>query len=360
MTRSTRSIIIALAALLLLAVAAGPAQAWKRGGGKREFVGPGDSIQAAIDAAKPGTTIFVKGVHRENVSITKDGIKLRGLGAVLKPAATAAPSPCSDPTNPDDVNGVCVIGEGSFDTGEVTRYVRDVTINGFTIRGFPASGIFAFAAQDSTFARNRARDNGEYGIAAFTSTGTHDLFNRVSGSGEAGLYLGDSPNADALVLGNETSDNQLGLFVRNALGGRAFLNSVHGNCAGILVLADAPGPAGDFRFSGNRVSRNSKFCPPSEDSPDPTSGIGIALLGATGVKITGNKITDNVPGGAGVPIHGGVVVVRGDGGTAPTNNRVRFNKILRNDPDVFWDGSGTGNALKPNFCRTSTPADLCG
>jgi hypothetical protein len=358
MTRSTRSIIIALAALLLLAAAAGPAQAKKKGGGNREFVGPGESIQAAIDAAEPGTTIRVKGVHRENVSITKDGIKLRGLGAVLKPAATAAPSPCSDPSNPSDVNGVCIIGEGSFETGEVTRYVRNVSVSGFTIRGFPASGIFAFAAQNATYARNRARDNGEYGLAAFTSTGTHMLFNRVSGSEEAGMYVGDSPNANALLLGNESSDNQLGIFVRNALGGKAFRNSVHGNCAGILVLGDAPGPAGNFRFSGNRVRRNSKFCPPSEESPDPTSGIGIALLGTTGVKIVRNKITDNVPGGD-VPDHGGVIVIRGEGGTAPTNNSVRFNKIVRNDPDLVWDGSGTGNRLTPNRCQTSVPAELC-
>jgi nitrous oxidase accessory protein NosD len=358
MTRSTRSIIIALAALLLLAAAAVPAQAKKRGGGHREFVGPGESIQAAIDAAKPGTTIFVKGVHRENVSITKDRIKLRGRGAVLKPAATAAPSPCSDPSNPSDVNGVCVIGEGSFETGEVTRYVRGVKVTGFTIRDFPASGLFAFAAQDTTFARNRARDNGEYGIAAFTTIRTHMLFNRASGSEEAGLYVGDSPDADALLVGNRTSDNLFGIFIRNALGGKAFRNSVHGNCAGILVLGDAPGPAGNFRFSGNKVRHNSKFCPANEESPDPTSGLGIVLLGTTGVSVVKNRITDNVPGGD-VSDHGGVIVIAGEGGTAPTDNRVRFNKIVRNGPDLVWDGSGTGNLLTPNRCQTSVPPELC-
>ena len=41
-------------------------------------VGPGESIQKAINAAHPGDTIVVRGVHREDVVIRKDGIKLRG------------------------------------------------------------------------------------------------------------------------------------------------------------------------------------------------------------------------------------------------------------------------------------------
>ena len=43
-------------------------------------LGLGESIQKAINAADPGDTIVVKGVHREDVVIRKDGIKLRGDG----------------------------------------------------------------------------------------------------------------------------------------------------------------------------------------------------------------------------------------------------------------------------------------
>ena len=67
-----------------------------------KVVGPGDSIQAAIDAAQPGDTIVVKGVHHENVAIAKDGITLRGIGAVLEPAATPLANACTDPTAPDE------------------------------------------------------------------------------------------------------------------------------------------------------------------------------------------------------------------------------------------------------------------
>ena len=353
MRRSARSLVVAPAALLLmLSVVAGSAQA------ATKVVGPGDSIQAAVDAASPGDTIVVVGLHRENVAITTDGITLRGQGAVLEPAATPTQNACFDPSTPADVNGICVLGEINFDTGEVLREVRDVTVSGFTIRGFSDSGIVAVGAHDATFKNNVADDNDEYGITAFASTGTRMLFNRSSGGGEAGFYIGDSPNADATLLGNESFDNLFGVLIRNASHGNVVGNSLHGNCDGAVVLADLPGPAGLFQLSGNRVTDNTKACAAGEDIPFPLSGVGVGLLGATGVTLTGNLITGNVPS-ADTAFQGGVVVTTGLGGTPPTNNHVHGNTILNNEPDLFWDGSGTGNAFQGNRCQTSSQAGLC-
>src|SRR5262249_43277648 len=158
---------------------------------QKVVVGPGESIQAAVDAARPGDTIVVTGRHRENVAVTTDGITLRGAGAVLEPAATPTQNAGLDPSTPADVDGICVLGE-------VIREVRDVTISGFTIRGF-SEGIVAVGAHHATFERNVALDNEGYGITAFISTGTRMLFNRASGSDEAGFYIGDSPAAGATL-----------------------------------------------------------------------------------------------------------------------------------------------------------------
>ena len=49
----------------------------------------------------------------------------------------------------------------------------------------------------------------------------------------------------------------------------------------------------------------------------------------------------------------------GFGGSTPNGNTVRNNLIRENDPDIFWDGSGTGNAFPHNACSTSEPAGLC-
>ncbi len=89
----------------------------------------GESIQAAIDAAKPGTTIKVRGDHAEQVWINKDGIELVGKRAALSmPAEPDFEAPCgptlicvvSPTVNPDD----------PFDPG---NYLDDVTISGFTL-----------------------------------------------------------------------------------------------------------------------------------------------------------------------------------------------------------------------------------
>src|SRR5215470_19595681 len=138
-----------LAALLLMFVAeTGSARA-----DTRVVVGPGASIQAAVDAAQPGDTIVVTGRHRENVAVTTDGITLRGAGAVLEPPATPTQNACFDPNTPTDVDGICILGDVNFGTGEVVREVRDVTVRGFTIRGF-SEGIVAVGAHHATFERN--------------------------------------------------------------------------------------------------------------------------------------------------------------------------------------------------------------
>ena len=353
MRRSARLLVIGAAMLMLTLTAwARPAPAATR------VVGPGNSIQAAVDAAQPGDTIVVVGLHHENVAITKDGITLRGLGAVLEPATTPTENACFDPSEPEDVNGICVLGDVNFDTGEVIREVRDVTVSGFTIRGFSDSGITAFGAHGATFMANVADDNDEYGITAFVSTGTRMLFNRVSGSHEAGLYIGDSPNATVTVVGNESFDNLFGILIRNSEHGTVVGNNVHDNCLGIPFFADIPGPAGLFNLVANHISDNTKACPASEDAPFPVSGVGVALLGATGVTVAGNIITGNVPS-AESDLSGGVVVTTGLGGTPPTNNHVHGNRIVHNQPDLFWDGSGTGNAFQGNRCQTSSPPGLC-
>ena len=304
---------------------------------KGHVVRPGESIQKAIEAADPGDTIVVLGgVHHESVVIKKDGISLRGDDAVLKPPAK--------PTSPCGASGFCVQAD-------------DVSISGFTVRNFPASGIIAIGAHNAKFVTNRAFNNGEYGIAAFSSPGTRMIANLTSGSDDAGLYVGDSPHADATVVANETYDNFLGILVRNALHGKIVGNRVHNNCLGMLFLADAPGPAGAFGVSGNKVVNNTRACPAFEDAP-PLSGVGIALLGARGMEIKGNHIVHNVPSGP-TGFSGGVVVTKGFGGTVPTNNTVVGNTILRNKPDIFWDKSGSGNRFEPNNCKTSKPGGLC-
>jgi nitrous oxidase accessory protein NosD len=347
-----RTLLLLATMALTLLVASGLALAAGVGSAAADssVVGPGESIQKAVNAADPGDTIVVRGVHHEAVVIRKDGIKLVGQDAVLK-------SPDEPRTPCFEAAGFCVLGGVNFQTGAVSDYVQDVTITGFTIRGFEGFGIVALGARNAKFAQNRAFDNGEYGITAFASKGTQVLANTTSGSGEAGIYIGDSPRANATVAANDTYGNLFGIFVRNARGGSISANHAHNNCAGMMVLADAPGPAGNFGVRANIVRNNTRSCPAGEEGPS-LSGIGIALWGARDMEIEGNTIVDNVPSGPS-EFHGGVALVGGFGGTAPQDNLVRGNTILRNRPDIFWDKSGSGNRFVGNVCNTSVPTSLC-
>jgi parallel beta-helix repeat protein len=319
-------------------------------GSRTPVVHPGQSIQAAVDRAEPGTTIVVKpGVYRERVVIHKNGTSLVGEDAVMKPPAGGKPT-CAQA-------GFCVVGDVNFQTGKVSGYVHNVSVTGFTIKNFKDFGIVALAAHNSRFVKNRAFGNGEYGITAFASRGTQFISNVTSGSGEAGIYVGDSPHADASVIKNDTHNDHLGILVRDARHGNIVGNEVHDNCMGIMFLADQPGPAGGFDVSGNTVQNNDHSCP-SGEGLRPISGVGIGLIGAKGVEIHGNRILGNVPSGP-TAYRGGVAVVRGPGGTPPTNNSVIGNTILHNRPDLFWDKSGSGNRYQANDCNTSKPGGLC-
>ena len=360
MRRALRPLSACVLAIFLVVLVTGIGSAQEESSSKESsskseklIVRPGESIQAAVDVAKPGDTIrVIGGVHHESVVISKNGVALQGHDTSLKPPA----NPPTDTASPCEVSGFCVLGEVNSHTGEASRYVKNVSISGFTIRNFPNYGIVAFGAQNAEFVTNRAYNNGEYGITAFFSKGTQILANLTSGSDDAGIYVGDSPHANATIASNNTYGNFWGVLVRNALHGRITGNEAHNNCVGIFFVADAPGPAGEFDVLGNTVNKNTRACPAREAPP--LSRVGVGLFGARGVEIRGNHILKNIPSGHTI-FSGGVAVVRGLEGTPPTHNTVVGNMILNNRPDIFWDKSGSHNRFVGNICETSKPGGLC-
>src|SRR5215218_9657049 len=137
-----RTMLLVATMILTLLVASGVALATAIGSAQaaNKVVGPAESIQKAVNAADPGDTIVVRGVHREDVVIRKNGIKLRGVGnAVIEaPTRAKADSPCSKAFGPEPI---CVLGDVNIKNGELTGpRVSDVSVSGFTIRGFKMAG----------------------------------------------------------------------------------------------------------------------------------------------------------------------------------------------------------------------------
>jgi nitrous oxidase accessory protein NosD len=252
------------------------------------------------------------------------------------------------------------VGEGNPQTGDISDYASRVRIKGFTIEEFSGAGIFAFGSELLRVTQDKLLDNGGYGVFALSSKRPHYVHNLSSGNSAPGLYVGDSPEADVVVRHNRSIENSgEGILLRNAVGGKVSQNRLIGNCAGLLAVADAPGPAGNFQIDHNRVLQNNNACPgePEEDEP-PISGLGIAVLGAFDTGVSHNKVGGNQPTGDSF-VSGGIAVAEGPAGTDPQNNVVGHNKAFDNVPnDVFWDGSGTV-AFKKNHCATSDPDGLC-
>src|SRR5215217_3389661 len=440
-----RTILLLATMALTLLVASGVALAVGIGsaGAQSSAVGPGESIQKAVNAAHPGDTIVVRGVHREDVVIRKDGIKLRGEDdAVIEaPPRARADSPCSKAFGPE---AICVLGDVNLKTFTLTgSRVRDVSISGFTIRGFnqkPNKGIAATIVIDVIGARNATvegnhvvgnlgagigidgeglnntirnndltdnKDDGIWvaeqrnatianntlkgnadnldeggGIDLQTNTntlikgndvrggstsiwtedsrGTTFLSNTLRRYDDFGILVGGPKVAKVKVVGNDISGGAYGINVVNARRGSFVGNQIHNNCAGLAFLAGYPDPVGNYEVKGNTVENNTHSCRAAQFDRN-FSGIGIALLGARDMELTGNHLSGNVPSGP-TPVSGGVVVSTDPffgGTTKPMNNSVTGNHFGRNKPDIFWDESGSGNRFLGNLCNSSVPSRLC-
>ncbi len=342
MLLSTRTSLILMGTVVALVLFAAPASA------ATHEVQPGESIQAAIDAAQPGDTIHVAaGVYHENLTITTDGIELRGDGAsdsgtVLMPAATATPSECTDPTT-SAVNGICVPGETDPQTGEPGRPVRGVTIEGFLVDGFSGSGVFAFVAHEFTVNDTEARNNAGYGISGFALNDVRFKDSVARDNGEPGFYVGDSPDADAELIGNSAIHNGVGTE-------EGF---------GFFLRDSSDGVVKETKH--NFASGNSGAGPSGTDGGPATSGTGILLGGTHNVTVKRNGVFNNTPS-LESPFSGGIVVASTTalGGADPTDNTVKKNVARGNLPaDIVWDGTGQGNVFNDNRCGSSNPDGLC-
>jgi hypothetical protein len=329
--------------------------------GATHHVWPGDSIQAAVNAADPGDRVIVhKGTYRENVSIRKP-LRLIGQGAKLRPPATGKGF-CGQLAKPFII-GICAIGPVNPATFEPSGPpLAGVTISGFDVSRFSADGILLFHVANSHVTHNVAAYNGSYGIAGFAQHGGSYTHNRVHHNHEPGLYLGDSPNARYEIAHNKAWANSYGIFIRASAHGIVHDNQMWGNCIGAFLLDDGQ-PAGfhDFVLWENDAWSNNKACG-SEDGAPPLSGIGVLMVGTRHVVLHHNRLTNNRPGGESF-VSGGLVMLSArqiTGGSPLRNNTIRDNTITGNAPfDIFFDESGFNNRFIRNVCDTSQPAWIC-
>ena len=331
-------------------------------------VHPGQSIQAAVNASEPGDTVVVKaGTYYQSVRISKNGLTLRAQGHVtLKPPKYGYGN--DECYLPGHAVGIC-IAPTDFDpgTGSYSEEVYNVTITGFRVEGFEGDGVFGVGTENLTVSDVVAVNNTAYGVASFVGTGTKFLRNSVTGSHDAGIYVGDSPDANALVKNNRAWGNALGILLRHVHNAIVSDNQSWGNCIGVFLLADGQKEgSGHIAVLNNTVVGNNDVCTQFDEADflPVLGGGGIVLAGSQHNVVFQNIVRDNQ---GDTIFSGGIVLVetpieRSDGSNdASTNNLVFLNRARGNDPaDIVKDEASTPNLIIANLCRTSKPSGLCG
>ncbi|MGW0787795.1 right-handed parallel beta-helix repeat-containing protein [Streptomyces sp. NPDC002911] len=323
-------------------------------------VRPGESIQSAVDAAKPGDTVVVlPGTYRQSVLITTPGLTLRGTGkrTVITPAAAKgakAVNACAT-----GGNGICVIGTKG-------RTVDDVHIRSLTVSGFDKSGVWASWTDGLSVLRVAARKNGTWGIAQERSTRGDFRHNTATGNGDAGIFVANSVSEEGgatdtggtLIADNMVSGNRIGVTARRVRNLVIDGNTLTGNCSGVFVVGDESKPAaGAMTISGNRILKNNKFCA-ATPRLSAIQGSGIVLTGSEATTVRSNIIRDNV---GSTPLSGGILLFKSFVGALNTDNTISENLVRGNKPADLAnrDTAGTGNSFVSNTCGTSVPAGMC-
>jgi len=337
-------------------------------------VRPGQSIQAAVDAAKPGDTVKVLSgdyyeVHSGSaaVLITKS-LKLTASGQVrILPYG-------------GQTDGIVVEGTADQD-------IDGVEIKGFTVEGFPNNGIWLAHVNHFSIENNVSINNLENGIWPTLSANGQVKKNVAYGSLDSALWVEASENVR--IINNDLSTSPTGLEVTISKNLTIENNNVHHNTVGIGLYhpaaagLESPWPyedLGNWYIANNNVHDNN-FPNPGEPGSSETSalppGIGILVLGVDNVDLQRNRIQKN--GYVGVAMIDWCAAVAGSGfdcvaetpdvgDSAVDYVQVTANKFTDNHTlseavslppaDILYVdlGPGTGNCQSDNkLIKTPTP-----
>jgi parallel beta-helix repeat protein len=385
MAGRVRARVVAIAVAAGVAVLGFPALS---GAATAIIVRPGQSIQAAVDAASPGDTVLVEpGSYAEpgvacpanpaqtcGVAISKDGIGLIGLthgrhrvvlvnpggqDVGIQVARTGDPACLSDPAST----------------------VQGSLVRGFTVSGFGLDGLDVVCADSWRVTRVRAVGDAEYGIFPSLSGPGRVDHSFASGANDTGIYVGQSH--DVRVDHNLAAGNVSGFEIENSSAIRLDHNKATGNTAGILSFTlpflAVTSNSGN-RIDHNHVAGNNKAntCTPGDDVCNIPAGSGIAVVAADTNRVDHNQVHGNNSLGIIVTSLCNAFHLNPAQCTAlgidpnPDANHIVFNKVTGNgaapDPgiaplpgaDLLWDGTGSGNCWANNTADSAFPAQLPG
>jgi len=309
-------------------------------------VRPGESIQAAVDAAAPGDTIVV--LPGDYVEAHEGRAAVR----VTKPLKLIARSSTPDRIvrilpGPGQRHGILVEPENPGDP-----YIDGLEIKGFTVEGFSNNGIWLRHVRNFTLADNVSIDNLENGIWPTLSANGEVRKNVSYGSLDSALWVEASENVR--VIDNELYESPTGLEVTVSNDVHMEGNDVHDNVVGVgLYHPSAAGlPPDDWpseTFRNWTLVDNAVY---DNNLPNPVSGGlvgelppggGVLVLGVDRVDIRNNRIQNNDFFGIAMVDY----CIAVDGSANSCENNPPFFTDTSPDDNRFVDNVVTGNAANP-------------
>jgi plastocyanin len=294
------------------------------------------TIQAAVDAARPGDLVLVApGVYREEVKVTVPSLVIRGSdrNRVIVDAEFRRP------------NAISVTADG---VAVENLTVRNALINGLFwtgVRGYRASYVTAY-------------NNKDYGIYAFDSVDGVFEHSYASGSPDSGFYIGQCHPCDAVIDQVVSEHNALGYSGTNAGGNLQIVRSTwRHNWAGIVpntLDSELLPPFREVDVVGNLVVANGDRGAPGVGFQWAAFGNGILLGGGNDSRVERNLVVDH-------PSHGILVTPNLDQHFwTSSGNTVRGNVVRGSGrADLAMAApAGAGNCFSGNRARTSIPVGL--
>ncbi len=241
--------------------------------------GPGNytTIQAAIDVASPGDTVFVySGTYNESLAVNKTLSLIGEDTNATMVVGNGTGSVIHILSNWVNVSGFSVTGGGSafFDAGLLLDHVHDCHVSHINASSNNWSGLELYYSDWNTIEHNVAFEN-KFGLTLHQSDNNSILGNDVLSSPDAGLWI--TISRDNTITRNFVSLNRVGFYIWDVDSTAIARNTIVDNSVGIEVMAGS---------SGNTLSEN--------NISGGSTGILIATHGNT---IEYNTITNCTSGG---------------------------------------------------------------
>ena len=304
-----------------------------------------ETIQEAVDAAAEGDIVLLdEGTYNEAVDVTTPDITIRGV----------------------DRNKVILDGEFELENGIRVLDTDGVVVENMTARNYTSNGFFWTGSDRYRGSYLTAYRNGDYGIYAFDAY--HGQFDNSLGSGspDAGFYIGECYECDAVIDNVISEYNGLGYSGTNSGGELYIVNSTfRHNRAGIVPNSGSYElcyPGRENVLVGNTVYDNNNQEGPAIDVALLAQGNGILLAGSIDNIVERNLVFDHDRTGiAAVPFpeeDASDVVPPVEQNAVPCEE-TRDNELP--DPEsipdvVLWNA--TGNRFVGNVVSGSGLADL--